>query len=161
MSPLFGHKDEEQQDKQKKIEEWRQAMQAEIERLNSLPLVELAAEVMVKGFGPGGPGVDDDAISLGQQNANAGPTANDISLEFVSDRGFAFPSPTPDDFNLRERLAKLVAEGLQQLEHASLVRVQMHTAMGQLDWAATRRGRAALEGNEVQSILQAAGASSA
>jgi len=30
----------------------------------------------------------------------------------------------------------------------------MHTAMGYLDWAATWRGRAALERGEVQSILQ-------
>ena len=68
MSPMFGHKDGENSDKNEKldkqevIEQWRQATQAEFERLNSLPLVELAVEVMVKGFGPDGPGANDDAI---------------------------------------------------------------------------------------------------
>jgi len=153
MSPVFGRKDDE---KQEKIEQWRLAMQAEFDRLSALPLIDLAAEVMSKGFGPGGPGADDDAITLGQANVNAGPTAQSISLEFAAAREFSFPLPTPEDQQLRERIAKLVAEGLQELEHASLVRCQLHTEMGSLDWAATRRGRAALERGEVQSILQAA-----
>jgi hypothetical protein len=115
----------------------------------------MAAEVMTMGFGPGGPGADDDAITLGQASIGAGPTARDISFKFAPDRGFSSPWPTPDDIRLRERVATLVAEGLQELEHASLVRCQMHTAMGYLDWVATRRGRAALERGEVQAILQA------
>lgn len=159
MSPMFGRKDQQKPDKQEGIEQWRRAMQMEFERLNSLPMMELAAEVMVKGFGPGGPGADDDAISLGQQNVDAGPTAPQIALEFAPSRQ-GLGTPTADDLTLEERIAKLVAEGLQALEHASLVRVQMHTAMGNLDWAATRRGRAALERNEVESILRAMNAQS-
>jgi len=151
VSPKFGRADE---DKQEKIEQWRLAIQAEFERLSALPLIELAAEVMIRGFGPGGPGADDEAITLGQANADAGPTAELISFKFAPERGFTFPLPPPEDFKLRDRIAKLVAEGLQELEHASLVRCQMHTAMGYLDWAATWRGRAALERGEVQSILQ-------
>jgi hypothetical protein len=154
---MFGRKDEGKQDKQEHLEQWRLAMQTAFERLSALPLIELATEVMVKGFGPGGPAADDDAITLGQANANAGPTAELISFEFAPERGFTFPLPTPEDFKLRERIAKLVAEGLQELEHASLVRFQMHTAMGYLDWAATRRGRAALERGEVERILRATG----
>jgi hypothetical protein len=153
MSPMFGRKDEEKQGKQEQLEQWRSAMQAEFERLNALSLIELATEVMAKGFGPGGPGADDDAITLGQANADAGPTAELISVEFAPERGFTFPLPTPEDLKLRERIAKLVTEGLQELEHASLVRFQMHTAMGHLDWAATRRGRAALDRGDVESIL--------
>jgi hypothetical protein len=63
--------------------------------------------------------------------------------------------PTPEDVQLRERITRLVAEGLQELEHASLVRCQVHTAMGSFDWAATRRGRAALERGAVEHIMRA------
>lgn len=109
---------------------------------------------MIKGFGPGGPGADDDKISLGQANISAGPTASDISFELVPASGVRFPGE--EELALRSAVGKLVAEGLQQLEHASLVRAQLHTSMGELDWAATRRGRAALEQDQVASILAAA-----
>jgi hypothetical protein len=148
---VFGHDND---DKQQRTEQWRLAMQAELSRLSALPVEELATEVMMRGFGPGGPGADDDAISLGQANVGAGPTAGDISLRFVPDRGFAFPVPTPEDVRLRELMTRLIAEGLQELEHASLVRCQVHTAMGSFDWAATRRGRAALERGAVDHIMR-------
>jgi hypothetical protein len=152
---MFGHKDEE---KQEKNEQWRRALQAELDRLNSLPLAQLAAEVMTKGFGPGGPGADDEDVTVGQANINAGPSAAQIAGEFVASRGFTFPAPSAEDLKLQERIARLVAEGLQELEHASLVRAQMHTAMGSLDYATTRCGRAALERGEVEGILAAASA---
>jgi hypothetical protein len=151
LSPIRGRKDDE---KQQKLDEWRSAVQAVYERLDALPLPELAAEVMIQGFGPGGPGADDDKISLGQANIGAGPSANDISFEFAPKCPFML-GPTLDDMKLRGQIAKLVAEGLQELEHASLVRCQMHTSSGYLDWAATRRGRAALESGDVERILQA------
>jgi hypothetical protein len=128
-------------------------MRQEIARLDALPPADLAAEVMIRGFGPGGPGADDDAISLGQANIDSGPTAPKISFLFVPDRGFTFPIPTAGELKLRQQLAKLVAEGLQQLEHASLVRCQMHSEMGNFDWTATRYGRAALQRGDVQAIL--------
>ena len=149
---MFGHDND---DKQQRIEQWRYAMQAELGRLSALPVEELAAEVMIRGFGPGGPGADDDAILLGQANIGAGPTAGDISLLFVPDRGFTFPVPAPEEVQLRERMTRLVAEGLQELEHASLVRCQVHTAMGTFDWVATRRGRAALERGVVERVMRA------
>jgi hypothetical protein len=147
---MFGNKDE---DKQYKLEQWQHAMRQEIARLDALPLADLAAEVMIRGFGPGGPGADDDAISTGQANINAGPTAKDIALRFVPDRPFTFPLPTAEELKPLQQLTRLVAEGLQQLEHASLVRCQMHTAMGYFDWAATRYGRAALQRGDVQAVL--------
>ena len=156
MSP-FGRKEDQGQDKQERLAQWRLAAQAEFERLGSLPLIELAAEVMIKGFGPGAPGADDGGITVGQANMHAGPTAMHISFEFVPDRGFTFPAPTEEDTALREQVAKLMAEGLQQLEHASLVRCQLHTEMGSLDWTATRMGRAALDRGEVPRTLQATG----
>src|SRR4051812_5515795 len=152
MSPLFGHKDDESDER---FEQWRRATQAEFERLWALSPVDLATEVMVKGFGPDGPGADDDAIPLEQANFISGPTANDISYHFAPDWDSRSPALTSDDLMLRGRISKLVAEGLQELEHASLVRCQLHTDAGYLDWAATRRGRAALDRGEVQGILLA------
>jgi hypothetical protein len=149
---MFGHKDEESNGN---LEQWRQATQAEYDRLNALSLIELAAEVMTKGFGGDGLGADDDAITLGQANAASGPTASGISYRFAPEASSRSSAATDGDRLLRERIAKLVAEGLQELEHASLVRCQLHTSMGYFDWAATRRGRAALERGEVQSILDA------
>ena len=81
MSPMFGHKDEE---KQAQNDRWRLALQAEFDRLGSLPLPELAAEVMTKGFGPDGPGADDEDVTVGEANINAGPTADQIAGEFVA-----------------------------------------------------------------------------
>jgi hypothetical protein len=149
MSP-FGRKDD---DKQQRLDQWRQAVQAEFDRLNTLAPSDLAVEVFTKGFGPGGPGADDSHVTVGQANINAGPTASDIAGMFVPDRGFTFPVPTSDDQQLIGRIERLVAEGLQELEHASLVRAQMHTSMGGLDFATTRRGRAALDRGDVRNLL--------
>jgi hypothetical protein len=151
---MSSKKDE---DKQYRIEQWCLAMEQEIARLGAMPLSDLAAEVMIRGFGPGGPGADDDAISPGRTFYGArdrpGPTARDISHALVPERGFSIPQPTAEEVRLLERLMRLVAEGLQQLEHASLVRCQMHMDMSSLDWAATRYGRAALERGDVRAIL--------
>ncbi len=131
-------------------------MKAELDRLSSLSLPQLAAEVMVRVFGPGGPGADEEDVQVGQANIHAGPDLYEISRLFEADRGFSLTFPPTDDLGkLLERIRRLVAEGLQELEHASLIRVQMHTAMGCLDYATTRRGRAALEGSEVEQILTA------
>jgi hypothetical protein len=148
MSP-FGRKDD---DKQARIAQWQQTANAELSRITALPLADLAAEVFTKGFGPGGPGADDDKISVGQANISAGPTASDITHLLVPDRpGF----PSPDDLALMGKMERIVAEALQALEHASLVRTQIHTAMGSFDFAATRKGRAALEQGTVQKLLAA------
>lgn len=156
MPPMFNHKSDPNDTGDGNLEQWRQATQAELEHLNALPLSELATEVMTKGFGPDGPGANDDSITLGQANAQAGPTAVDISYRFAPDWDSRSSQLTSDDVLLRGQISKLVAEGLQELEHASLVRCQLHTAMGHFDWAATRRGRAALESDQIQSILEAA-----
>jgi hypothetical protein len=153
MSP-FGNKDKGKADeKQEKLEQWRLVLKAERDRLDSLSLPQLAAEVMVRAFGPGGPGADEEHVQVGQANANAGPSLYQVSGLFEADRGFTFPLPTSDDLQLLESIRRLVAEGLQELEHASLIRVQMHTAMGSFDYATTRRGRAALDGGEVERIV--------
>jgi hypothetical protein len=151
MSPLFGHKD--RQDAKDTNGQLNETLQAELDRLGSLSLQDLAAEVMVKGFGPGGPGQDDGHVTVGQQNANSGPDVYDIGHVFVDYSGtYLYGTPSPEELQWRGIL-RLVAEGLQELEHASLIRMQMHTSMGSFDYAVTRRGRAALENGEVQQIL--------
>ena len=117
MSPMFGHKDDGQAG--------TSTLQAEVDRLGSLSLPELAAEVMSKGFGPGCPGAD-DSVTVGGPNFKAGVTVAALAADFVS--GAA-------DEGLRVRRDRLIAEGMQALEHASLVRAQLHTAMGSLDYA--------------------------
>jgi hypothetical protein len=151
MSPLFGHKD--RQAAKDTDDHMNATLQAELDRLGSLSIEDLAAEVMVKGFGPGGPGQDDDHVTVGQQNANSGPDVYDIAHVFVDYGGtYLYGTPSPEEI-LWRGILKLVAEGLQELEHASLIRMQMHTSMGSFDYAATRRGRAALERGDVQQIL--------
>jgi hypothetical protein len=153
MSP-FGHKEKDGA-KQERVDQYRLALTVELERLDSLPLAQLAAEVMVKAFGPGGPGADEEDVTVGQANAHAGPGLYRICGLVEADRrglGFTY---TDEDDELLERIRRLVAEGLQELEHASLIRVQLHTEMGSPDYATTRRGRAALERGEVERIVVA------
>jgi hypothetical protein len=108
---------------------------------------------MTKGFGPGGPGAAGDATP-GQVNSRAATSVAIISFEFAPERGFASPAATAEDRELRDQIAQLVAEGMQELEHASLVLGQLNPAHSQLDWGATRRGREALQRGEVHGILQ-------
>lgn len=144
MSPLFGHKDEDDQATDNVA-----ALQAEIERLEGLSLPALAAEVMAKGFGPGAPGADDDnTISVEGPNISAGPTIADLALEFAPGGN----TKGADDAT-RLQLQRLVAEGLQTLEHAGLIRTQMHTAMNGFDFALTRKGTAALQAGDVERTL--------
>ena len=117
-------------------------LSAELQRLSSLTLQQLAAEVMVKGFGPGGPGADTYAD--------------------MADIGGAFSQPYQGrdyDQEADSRVMEMVAEGVQVLEHACLVRPVFHGQGGDhsvhynLGWGGTRLGRAALERNGVERIL--------
>jgi len=142
MSPLFGHKDAQAGDGQQGLD-----LAALVDRLDSLSLAQLAGEVMSTGFGPEGPGADKDGtVTVGGPNINAGATVGDIALAFD-------PKADRADDQLRRRFYRLIAEGLQTLEHAGLIRVQMHTSMSSFDYALTRRGQKALDGGEVERIL--------
>lgn len=152
MSP--GRREGQGQDKQERLMQWRLGVRAEFERLSSLPLTDLAAEVMVRGFGPGAPG-SSQAADAGPASLPARASAMIISYELVPEKGFSFPAPSAEDDALRDQLALLVAEGLQQLEHASLVCCQGYRAQS-FQWTATRLGRAALERGDVPQMLQAA-----
>jgi hypothetical protein len=144
VSPLFGHKETDEEPA------GASSLQTDVERLDTLSLSDLAAEVMHKGFGPGGPGEDpDEKVSVGGANIASGVEIGEIAATFNDDRR--------SDENLRQRLQRLVAEGVQVLEHAGLVRTQMHTSQGGLDYVLTRRGRAALRDGTVERILGDAG----
>lgn len=106
----------------------QQEMQAELDRLNSLSLLQLVAEVMTSAFGPGCPGADDDEyFSVAGGNVRSGPGTYRIAEVLMASRGIGFPVGPMKDRELQERIVRLVAEALQELEHASLVRGQVHT----------------------------------
>jgi hypothetical protein len=126
MSPRFGNKDQPQSDV-------TVALHDEIDRLNSLTLPQLGAEMMTKGFGPAGP--DRDGLPTITMIANALVPGAEHSSD--------------DDAYLQ--LKDLTTEGVQVLEHASLVAVADYTDAR--FFKLTRLGRSALEGNTVDRIL--------
>ena len=120
--------------------------EAEIERVGGLPLAEVAAEVMAKGFGPDGPGGpgkpgtlespgDAQRVGLAELVRAVSPASAGRSVSATQTLRFGF----------------LIAEGLQALEHASLIRVSWRG--GFEDYHATRLGRAAVEQNAVGRVL--------
>ena len=138
MSPGFGAKAAGQDDVA--------AMQAEIARMGSLPLHRLAAEVMIKGFGPDGPG------GPGQPNTIENPLGvRRVELEHIAREftpAFYGRGVGPD---LNKPLMSLIAEGLQVLEHAALIRV---TSRGGVEhYLATRRGREVVQSGDLERIL--------
>jgi hypothetical protein len=124
----------------------------EIERLDRLALPALAAEVMGKAFGPGAESEDpEEEVTIGGPNVGAGATVEDIAI------GMAPGGTTKGaDERTRLRLQRLVAEGVQALEHAALIRPQMHTAMNSLDYTPTRLGRKVLAAGAVAQVVEGA-----
>jgi hypothetical protein len=125
------------------------ALEAEIERLDQLPLPLLAAEVMGKAFGPGAEWEDpEEEVTVGGPNDGAGATVEMITTAMAPDG----TTKSVDD-STRLRLWRLVAEAMQALEHASLIRAQMHTAMGGFDYTPTRLGRTVLAAGAVAEVV--------
>lgn len=125
------------------------ALDAEIERLDRLPLPELAAAVMAKAFGPGAEWEDpEEEVTIGGPNIGAGATVAGIATEMAPGG-----STKGADERTRLRLQRLVAEGVQALEHAALIRPQMHTAMNSLDYTPTRLGRKVLAAGAVAEVV--------
>ncbi len=125
------------------------ALEVEIERLDRLTLAALAAEVMGKAFGPGADWEDpEEEVTVGGPNVGAGATVEGIATAMAPDG-----STRSVDDRTRLRLQRLVAEGVQALEHASLVRAQLHTAMGELDYTPTRLGRKVLAAGAVAEVV--------
>jgi hypothetical protein len=131
--PLFGGKREAENDK----------LRTELARIEALPLRDLAGEVMVKGFGPGGPAAD--APGAPQHIAGAfNPAQGSFGI---------------DDQALRDMFVVIV-EGLQVLEHAGLVRYLIDGSGGVYDqfYTLTRLGKTALQEGTVEQMLGSAGA---
>ncbi len=125
------------------------ALAAEIDRLDQLLLPALAAEVMGKAFGPGAEWEDpEEEVTVGGPSDGAGATVTAIATTMAPDG-----STRAVDDRTRLRLQRLVAEGLQALEHASLVRAQAHTAVGALDYTPTRLGRKVLAAGAVAQVV--------
>jgi hypothetical protein len=146
---MFGRKDRH---KEESLEQWRDGLEAEVERLDSLSLATLGAEVIIAAVEAG---AAEDDVTVGGGNIRTAPSAYRIASKLMEAKEIDFPSPMKDR-ELQERLVRLVAEGLQELEHASLIRVQHHDPPGAgLDYVITRRGRAAFDRGEVANILSA------
>jgi hypothetical protein len=115
----------------------------EIARLEGLALPDLAAEVMAKCFGPGGPG------EPGRPGTIEAPGLADERVRLNDVAGAVSPAYTAtSDATEQLRIANLIAEGLQALELAALIRVTWRG--GTEDFRATRRGRGGQERGEVQ-----------
>jgi hypothetical protein len=120
-----------------------EVLRAEVERLEALPMARLAAEVMVMGFGPGGP-----ASRRGHYAVHHDDIAERFGFDWLSYDG-----------DLYMRLCELVGEGLQVLEHQSLIWPCSGKEFknGGIGYTPTRRGRAALEDNALEQALRGAG----
>ena len=117
----------------------------EVQRLGSLPLPAVAEEAMTRGFGADGPAAD-------------GRYATMTAIQTAFAARFA---GRDIDEAAYEQLCEIVAEGVQVLEHACLVRQSLSGTGGdqgvhyELVWSATRRGRTALDRGWVERELAA------
>jgi hypothetical protein len=129
MTPPSGHKE--------KRDVRRAALSAEADRLSSLALPQLAAEVMASGFAD---------VPRYDEHERAYPVfARLISRLAPEDIG-------PLDGEVYSRFAELVREGLQVLEHASLVCGPIAGSHNDY-YALTRLGRSVLERGAVDRYL--------
>jgi hypothetical protein len=125
-------------------------IEREIERLDRLALPALAAEVMAKAFGPGAEWEDpEEEVTVGGPNVDAGATVVGIAATMAPGG-----STKGAGERTRLRLQRLVAEGVQALERAALVRPQSHNAMEGLDYTPTRLGRKVLAAGAVAQVVE-------
>jgi hypothetical protein len=144
---MFSSKDKRAAATNRK-DERNAALRAEVERLEALPVARLAAEVMVRGFGPGG--------VRSRRDAAYSAHVHDIAWKFTRDVGIDWPSRDDDLYSC---LCEVVGEGLQVLEHQSLIWAYSvsEASNGGIRYTPTRRGRAALEDNAVEQALRGTG----
>jgi len=119
------------------------ALRAEVERLEALPMAQLAAEVMARGFGPGG---------FLPDFVRREPYA--VAVVYVRNIARMLEPEGARDAELYNRLAEVVGEGLQVLEHQSLIWARSVGEGFGVGYAPTRRGRAALAANAVEQALR-------
>ena len=146
---MFGNKDKRVTATDRK-EGANAALRAEVARLEALPMAQLAAEVMVRAFGPG---TDTGAYHRGITLKVHG--MGFIAREFAPE-GADIGKYLKYDKDLMGRLHRVLAEGLQVLDHQSLICVYPDgDATG---YTLTHRGRAALEADAVEQALRGASA---
>lgn len=128
------------------------ALAAEIERLSAVPLPRLAAEVMIKVFGPGGPG-GGDPLAAPTKKAHKGVTRSSMAGKFTAE----YPGLT---YRARLRLLfdlqTLTDEALQVLEHACLIRA-VYYHYGDVTYVVTRLGQDALDRGAVDRVIAGGG----
>ena len=156
MSP-FGRKKDDDQGQDAQPTDSNPQLDAEVARLQGLTLVQLASEVMTKGF-----------------SGDYDPTNDGQDVPGIADQFFARPDWRMRDSTVKAQvhkaqeaaqpgttehqllvLADIVAEGVQTLEHASLIRLKTNYD-GQYfnsGYVATRLGQQALKQNGVDKIL--------
>jgi hypothetical protein len=109
-------------------------VRAEVERLGALSLPQLAQEVMVRVYGPGGPGAVGSA-DYQETMKPFDPTGTGI-----------FPGVAEE---LRVPLEELLQEGMQQLMNSALVVAPLRGGdIARPRYRLTRAGRAALQSGD-------------
>ena len=110
-------------------------MQPELDRLSRLSLTDLAAEVMMKGYGSGGPGADGET--------GFGGIARTLAPGFER-----------ADQHTIDAFIGVIGEGVQVLEHANLVRFTFWAGSGSGPvYAVTRLGQRAIAENTVNQAV--------
>jgi hypothetical protein len=144
MAPFFGNKEDAPTSG---ASDDAATMNAEIARLDGLSLADLAAEAMNRGFGPDGPGGPGKPGTIeSPETSSERLVVLDIARTFTP----AFAGKGVTQIQMQQ-FATLVAEGLQVLENASLIRVTWRGGMEH--YMATRRGRRAVENGSLAGIL--------
>jgi hypothetical protein len=128
-------------DKREELRAWRLAALAELARLQSLTVSQLATEVASRAFG--------EAASA---DSNVGHTRVDIAVLLCPDPPRV---PKGEDLELMERFGPLASQALQELEHCSLIHQSQGKTSDLMFYALTGRGLAALGSGEVDKILRA------
>jgi hypothetical protein len=146
---MFSHKDKRAAASDAK-DAANDSFRAEVERLEAPPMTQLAAEVMVKGFGPGGYLPD---------FVRREPYA--VAAAYVRNIAQMFEPEGARDADRHKRLSEVVGEGLQVLEHESLIWARGVAEGFGVGYAPTRRGQAALEAGAVEQALRGESAETA
>lgn len=151
MSP-FGKKNDDQDD----AADSNRQLNAEVERLGALSLPQLATEVMTKGFGPEyDPSRGGSPIASIAEEFSPRPPANIRDTTIRAQKRKAASSDPASAASRLLLLQDLVAEGVQVLDKAGLVRLKTgyQGSFFNAGYTTTRLGRAALERNAVDRVL--------
>jgi hypothetical protein len=149
MSKLFRSKADEadgEKDELPLLSELQPEVEAELQRLDALPVSALAAEVLNKAF-QAEYEPDSGMKEVGDVIDAMLPPHGEYSGPF-----YKWPRPSTAEYRLRD----LVREGLQVLEHARLLMPKGYSTNGNWyhsGYVTTRLGRAAMADGSVEQVL--------